>query len=167
MRILIARHAEDLGPDFEDKERKLTKKGIQQAKELGEVVRAFNPTHLYCSTMQRSKQTTEIISEFCQLEPTELDYLKEQVMGPKKENKISNKGYISLEQRYQGGESYGLALSVGQAGNEKLKGDSPIDGLFHVGCDAGGSGLGTHQAVDSGINVLKLVLESSSNTPED
>lgn len=38
---------------------------------------------------------------------------------------------------HQGGEAYGLALSVGQAG---------------------GSGLETHQAVDSGINVSKLIL---------
>ena len=56
------------------------------------------------------------------------------------------------------GESYGIALSIGQAGNEQLQGNSPIEGLFYVGCDAGGSGLGTHQAVDSGINVSKLVL---------
>jgi len=59
----------------------------------------------------------------------------------------------------QGGESYGLALSVGQAGNPLLKGDSPIDGLYYVGCDAGGSGLGTNQAVDSALNVSRMVLE--------
>jgi len=59
----------------------------------------------------------------------------------------------------QGGESYGIALSVGQAGDTRLKGDSPVAGLFYVGCDAGGSGLGTHQAVDSGINVSRLVLQ--------
>ncbi|MBT4521072.1 MAG: FAD-dependent oxidoreductase [Halieaceae bacterium] len=58
----------------------------------------------------------------------------------------------------QGGESYGLALSVGQAGNVLLGGDSPIDGLYYVGCDAGGSGLGTNQAVDSALNVTKMVL---------
>ena len=60
---------------------------------------------------------------------------------------------------HQGGESYGLASSVGQAGHPQLRGDSPIKGLFYVGCDAGGSGLGTHQAVDSGINVSTLVFE--------
>jgi len=59
---------------------------------------------------------------------------------------------------HQGGESYGLALSVGQTGDKQPKGDSPIEGLFHVGCDAGGSGLGTHQALDSALNVLNLVL---------
>ncbi len=59
----------------------------------------------------------------------------------------------------QGGESYGLALSVGQTGNKQPKGDSPIKGLFHVGCDAAGSGLGTHQALDSALNVLELVLK--------
>lgn len=59
----------------------------------------------------------------------------------------------------QGGESYGLALSVGQTGEKQPKGDSPIEGLFHVGCDAGGSGLGTHQALDSALNVLQLILK--------
>jgi hypothetical protein len=59
----------------------------------------------------------------------------------------------------QGGESYGLGLIVGQTGDKQPKGDSPIKGLFHVGCDAGGSGLGTHQALDSALNVLELVLK--------
>jgi len=59
----------------------------------------------------------------------------------------------------QGGEAYGLALSVGQTGEKQPQGDSPITGLFYVGCDAGGSGLGTHQAVDSAIKVSELVLE--------
>jgi phytoene dehydrogenase-like protein len=58
----------------------------------------------------------------------------------------------------QGGESYGVALSVGQYGDERLNGKSPIGGLFYVGCDAGGFGLGTHQAVDSAVNVSQLVL---------
>ena len=58
----------------------------------------------------------------------------------------------------QGGESYGVALSVGQYGDERLNGESPIGGLFYVGCDAGGFGLGTHQAVDSAVNVSRLAL---------
>lgn len=59
----------------------------------------------------------------------------------------------------KGGELYGLGLTVGQTGDKQPKGDSPIKGLFHVGCDAGGSGLDTHQVVDSALNVMKLVLE--------
>jgi phytoene dehydrogenase-like protein len=62
---------------------------------------------------------------------------------------------------HQGGESYGLALSIGQTGKKQPKANTPITGLFYVGCDAGGSGLGTHQAVDSAINVCKLILEKS------
>lgn len=58
----------------------------------------------------------------------------------------------------EGGESYGLALSVGQTGSKQPKGDSPVQGLYFVGCDAGGSGLGTHQAVDSAYNVCRLIL---------
>ena len=66
----------------------------------------------------------------------------------------------------QGGESYGLGLTVGQTGDKQPKGDSPIKGLFHVGCDAGGSGLGTHQALDSALNVLKLVLKEIGQNEE-
>jgi hypothetical protein len=58
----------------------------------------------------------------------------------------------------QGGESYGVALSVGQYGDERLNGESPIAGLFYVGCDAGGFGLGTHQALDSAVIVSRSVL---------
>jgi prolycopene isomerase len=57
----------------------------------------------------------------------------------------------------QGGESYGLALSVGQSGKDQPNPKSPIKGLFYVGCDAGGSGLGTHQAMDSALNVYALL----------
>ncbi len=33
----------------------------------------------------------------------------------------------------------------------------PLPGLYLVGCDAGGRGSGTHQAVDSGFNVARMV----------
>jgi len=32
-----------------------------------------------------------------------------------------------------------------------------VQGLFYVGCDAGGYGVGTQQAVESGINVANVV----------
>lgn len=58
----------------------------------------------------------------------------------------------------QGGECIGLGQVVGQCGKYKPSPKAPIQGLFYVGCDAGGYGVGTHQAVDSGINVANLVL---------
>jgi prolycopene isomerase len=58
----------------------------------------------------------------------------------------------------QGGESYGIANSVGQAGPDRPRGDTPIEGLYLVGNDAGGFGLGTHQAVDSGFNIFDMVM---------
>ena len=36
---------------------------------------------------------------------------------------------------------------------------TPLKGLYLVGCDAGGRGSGTHQAVDSGFNVAAMVAE--------
>ncbi len=56
-----------------------------------------------------------------------------------------------------GGECIGLGQVVGQCGKHKPAATAPIRGLFYVGCDAGGYGCGTHQAVDSAFNVARLV----------
>jgi len=58
----------------------------------------------------------------------------------------------------QGGECIGLAQIVGQCGRHKPSAKAPLRGLFYVGCDAGGYGCGTHQAVDSAVKVAPLVL---------
>jgi len=59
----------------------------------------------------------------------------------------------------QGGECIGLAQIVGQCGQHKPSPRAPLRGLYFVGCDAGGYGCGTHQAVDSAVKVTPLVLE--------
>ncbi|MFI5394992.1 MAG: phytoene desaturase family protein [Candidatus Binatia bacterium] len=56
-----------------------------------------------------------------------------------------------------GGEAVGLAQVVGQVGKSKPDTRTPLPGLYLVGCDAGGRGAGTHQAVDSGFNVAAMV----------
>lgn len=56
-----------------------------------------------------------------------------------------------------GGEAVGLAQVVGQCGRSKPDPRTPLPGLYLVGCDAGGRGAGTHQAVDSGFNVAAMV----------
>ena len=58
-----------------------------------------------------------------------------------------------------GGEAVGLAQVVGQCGSDKPDPRTPLAGLYLVGCDAGGRGAGTHQAVDSGFNVAEMVVE--------
>jgi prolycopene isomerase len=57
----------------------------------------------------------------------------------------------------QGGEAVGLAQVVGQVGRSKPDARTPLPGLYLVGCDAGGRGAGTHQAVDSGFKVSEMV----------
>jgi len=56
-----------------------------------------------------------------------------------------------------GGECIGLGQVVGQCGKYKPSATAPVRGLFYVGCDAGGYGCGTHQAVDSAFNVAQIV----------
>ena len=56
-----------------------------------------------------------------------------------------------------GGEAVGVAQVVGQVGRGKPDPRTPVPGLFLVGCDAGGRGAGTHQAVDSAFRVAELV----------
>lgn len=62
----------------------------------------------------------------------------------------------------QGGECVGLGQVVGQCGRNKPSPRAPIKGLFYVGTDAGGVGVGTHQAVDSAYKVARMVLEEKS-----
>jgi hypothetical protein len=49
-----------------------------------------------------------------------------------------------------GGETIGLGQIAGQCGAAKPSIKAPIGGLFYVGCDAGGTGVGTQQAIESG-----------------
>jgi hypothetical protein len=56
-----------------------------------------------------------------------------------------------------GGETIGLGQIAGQCGALKPSIKAPIGGLFYVGCDAGGTGAGTQQAIESGIVVAEAV----------
>jgi prolycopene isomerase len=57
-----------------------------------------------------------------------------------------------------GGETIGLGQIVGQCGPGKPSIKAPVQGLFYVGCDAGGTGVGTQQAIESGMNVAEAVM---------
>jgi prolycopene isomerase len=57
----------------------------------------------------------------------------------------------------QGGECVGLGQIVGQCGKLKPSVEAPISGLFYAGADAGGAGMGTHQAAESGTEVARRV----------
>ncbi|MCZ7526272.1 MAG: NAD(P)/FAD-dependent oxidoreductase [Acidimicrobiia bacterium] len=57
----------------------------------------------------------------------------------------------------QGGECIGLGQVIGQCGGSKPDARTPLPGLYLVGCDAGGFGCGTHQAVESGFAVAAMV----------
>ncbi len=57
----------------------------------------------------------------------------------------------------QGGEAIGLGQIVGQCGRHKPDAQSPISGLFYVGTDAGGEGVGMVQSVDSALNCFEFV----------
>jgi hypothetical protein len=59
----------------------------------------------------------------------------------------------------QGGECIGLGQVASQCGVYKPSASAPLGGLFYVGCDAGGYGCGTHQAVDSALEVARMVLQ--------
>lgn len=57
----------------------------------------------------------------------------------------------------QGGECVGLGQVVGQCGKRKPVVEAPVRGLYYAGTDAGGAGMGTHQAAESGCKVVPLV----------
>jgi prolycopene isomerase len=59
-----------------------------------------------------------------------------------------------------GGECVGIGQVVGQCGTKKPSPVSPVPGLYFCGADAGGEGMGTHQAGDSGLRVAAIVREA-------
>jgi phytoene dehydrogenase-like protein len=58
----------------------------------------------------------------------------------------------------QGGECIGLGQIVGQCGHYKPSPVAPIQGLFYVGVDSGGYGVGIHHGTESAVNVAPIVL---------
>lgn len=57
------------------------------------------------------------------------------------------------------GEAIGLAQSYDQDGPNKPDARTPIEGLYVVGVDAGGMGIGTERAADSAMNVFAMITE--------
>lgn len=79
--------------------------------------------------------------------------LRKEPYGPKQVSGMSRDPSVPGA----GGEAVGLAQVVGQVGASKPSARTPLAGLYLVGCDAGGTGAGTHQAVDSGFKVAAMV----------
>jgi phytoene dehydrogenase-like protein len=79
--------------------------------------------------------------------------IRKEPYGPKQISSLSRDAVLPG----CGGEAVGLAQVVGQVGKSKPDARTPLPGLYLVGCDAGGRGAGTHQAVDSGFNVTAMV----------
>jgi phytoene dehydrogenase-like protein len=61
-----------------------------------------------------------------------------------------------------GGECVGMGQIVGQCGKQQLSAQAPIGGLFYTGFDTGSTGFGNHKAVESGLNVAKMVWRYSA-----
>lgn len=59
----------------------------------------------------------------------------------------------------EGGESYGCANAIGQADDDMPRCKTPLEGLYIVGNDAEGYGVGTHRAVDSGFRLFNHFAE--------
>jgi prolycopene isomerase len=57
----------------------------------------------------------------------------------------------------QGGESYGIANSIGQSDDDRPSWSLPISGLYCVGNDTEGFGVGTHRAVESGFKAFEKI----------
>jgi len=59
------------------------------------------------------------------------------------------------------GEVIGLGQSFTQVGKNRPKPQTPLHGLWLVGADAGGRGVGTEMAAHSAINVADMIIRKS------
>ena len=76
----------------------------------------------------------------------------------------TNLSYIDRMGGRGAGEVIGLAQSHDQTGKNKPDPRTPVQGLYLVGCDAGGRGVGTEQAADSALKVSALIEKSEIKT---
>jgi phytoene dehydrogenase-like protein len=136
----------------------------------------FGTTSLYPNTAPEGKQLVYAVMSCYpdpELDPQPmLDYIKSivQKVQPDLFDHIYKSERMTLQQvhyvgtenlmSHLGGESYGVANAIGQSGTQRPSAKSPIRNLYYVGNDAGGWGMGTDQAVDSAVNVAKMVLGS-------
>lgn len=64
----------------------------------------------------------------------------------------------------QGGESYGIANLIGQTGPTRPAAHTPVTGLYIVGNDDAGFGLGTQQAMDSAYALFAYLMSTELAT---
>ena len=76
----------------------------------------------------------------------------------------TNLSYIDGMGGRGAGEVIGLAQSYDQVGENKPHPRTPVEGLYLVGCDAGGRGVGTEQAADSAIKVSEMILSEARDS---
>ncbi len=140
----------------------------------------FGTTSLYPNTAPRGKQLVYAVTS-CYPNPSidaqpYLDYIERVVrrIAPELFSHIYRAETMTPAQAAAvgtdalsetlGGEAYGVANAIGQAGKQRPSPISPIQNLYYVGNDAGGFGLGTQQAVDSAVRVAELVLSGQDKT---
>lgn len=70
--------------------------------------------------------------------------------------------YVNMLGGRREGDVVGLAQTRDQVGKNKPDARTPVEGLFLVGCDAGGRGIGTEQAADSALKVSEMIAASCS-----
>lgn len=72
----------------------------------------------------------------------------------------TNLDYITRMSGRTTGDVIGLGQTFDQVGKNKPDPKTPVNGLWLVGCDAGGRGVGTEQAAHSAMNVAKMIRAS-------
>ncbi|MGQ9475669.1 MAG: phytoene desaturase family protein [Actinomycetota bacterium] len=68
--------------------------------------------------------------------------------------------YIAEISGRRTGEVIGLAQNRHQVGKNRPSQVTPVEGLYLVGADAGGRGVGTEMAADSALNLWRMLLHS-------
>lgn len=134
----------------------------------------FGTTSLYPNCAPEGKQLAYAVMS-CYADPSMdvqpyLDYIesKIRIIQPDLFDHIERREVMTPAQtvalgtdavnEHLGGEAYGVANSIGQTGEDRPSAVSPIRGLYYAGNDAGGFGEGTHQAVDSGVNIADFII---------
>jgi phosphohistidine phosphatase len=109
MKLFILRHgkAEDIKENLKDFDRKLSSKGVKQAHKLGRYLSTFKIEQIISSSANRTKETTEIVNEYCHTKTIMFDkdlYLADVNTIKKKIAKLATKENVLFV-----GHNYGIS----------------------------------------------------------
>jgi phytoene dehydrogenase-like protein len=112
---------------------------------------------IIAATSSPTGATPEVIQDIAKMVMNKLYAIYPEMEEHVTSTEVVNKDMIQAASGHAGPDAIGLSQAPGQVGKKKPSQQTPVEGLYLVGADAGARGIGTEQAVASAEALTILV----------